>query len=354
MFETFENRDANDAHFLPRLAPGGASMIEFAGLNRRLFMRPTIALCAAAASVLACAKETSRTDSAAAGGPPGGGASAVDGGARKVGETPDMKVPESVRYDPDLDVYYVANINGNPSQKDNNGFIARVRADSTGGSTILVQGGQRGVTLNAPKGMALAGDTLYVADIDAVRMFNRRSGASLGSIDLRPYKATFLNDVAVGPDGIYVTDTGIRFDAGGAMTHPGVNRIFRIAGRKVTEAARGDSLANPNGITWDATKQRFILAPFGGPNVQAWSPGQSAPTKLVSGPGQYDGVEIVRDGILVSSWADSAVHIIRGDTSMTKLVGNVSAPADVGVDTRRDVLAIPRFNDGKVEYYAIH
>ena len=48
----------------------------------------------------------------------------------KLGETPSMKTPESARYDADLDVFFVSNINGNPSQHDGNGFIAVVRADS--------------------------------------------------------------------------------------------------------------------------------------------------------------------------------------------------------------------------------
>jgi hypothetical protein len=32
--------------------------------------------------------------------------------ATKVGETGGMKTPESVRYDPELDVFYISNING--------------------------------------------------------------------------------------------------------------------------------------------------------------------------------------------------------------------------------------------------
>jgi hypothetical protein len=36
-----------------------------------------------------------------------------------------------------------------------------------------------------------------------------------------------------------------------------------------------------------------------------------------------------------------------------KVVGNVEAPADIGVDTKRNVLAIPRFNAGRVEYFTI-
>lgn len=304
-----------------------------------------------AAVLVACAKDQPAADSTAG---QATVAAAPAATATRIAETGGMKVPESVRYDAELDVYYVSNINGNPSRKDNNGFIARVRADSTGVMTMLVEGGKNGVTLNAPKGMALKGDTLFVADIDAVRMFDRRTGAPLGSVDLRARKATFLNDVAVGPDGVYITDTGIVFDANGGMTHPGVNRIFRIAGRAVTEAVTGDSLANPNGIAWDATRSRFVLAPFGGSSLQTWAPGQASPTALVSGPGGYDGVEVLANGnILVSSWTDSTVQVVHGGSHMMPLVRGVAAPADIGVDTKRNVLAVPRFNDAKVEYYRL-
>ena len=334
-------------------------MIEVARLNQMEnggAMRRTIhfhvVLCFAA--LVACAKEKSAADSTT-GKPTGATTAAAAAAADKIGETSGMKVPESVRYDPELDVFYVSNVNGNPSQKDNNGFIARVRADSTNVVTMLVEGGKKGVTLNAPKGSALKGDTLFVADIDALRAFNRRTGAPIRSVSLVAQKATFLNDVAVGGDGaIYITDTGIVFDAKGGMTHPGVNRIFKVVGTTVSEAAKGDSLNNPNGITWDAARSRFVLAPFAGPSVQTWTPGHN-PTMLVSGPGQYDGVEVLTGSgnILVSSWADSAVHVIRGGSTMSALVKNVSAPADIGVDTKRNVLAVPRFNDGKVEYFRI-
>ena len=313
-------------------------------------MRRTVAAATIVAVLLvACAKEATRADSTA-----GTSTAAASTTPQKVGETTGLNVPESVRYDPELDVYYITNINGNPSNKDNNGFIARVHADSLSVVTMLVEGGKRGARLNAPKGMALRGDTLFVADIDMLRRFNRRTGEVLEAVSLRENSATFLNDVAIGPDGVYISDTGILFDAQGGMTHPGVNRIFKVVGTRVTEVAKGDSLNNPNGIAWDASGNRFILAPFGGPNLQALTPGQATTTNLASGPGGYDGIEVLSNGnLLVSSWTDSTVYVVHGGTHMMPLIRNVSAPADIGVDTKRNIVAVPRFNDAKVEYYRI-
>jgi sugar lactone lactonase YvrE len=306
-----------------------------------------------AAGVLGCAKSNnSSADSNKAAGAVTPAASPTT--ATKVGETGGMKTPESVRYDPELDVFYVSNINGGASAHDGNGFIAVVRADSVGAATkVLVEGGKRGARLDAPKGLALVGDTLWVADIDHVRAFNRRTGAPIADIDLSPQKATFLNDVAADSSGtVYVTDTGISIDKKGAMTHPGLDRIFKIKGRTAT-ALQADSFDWPNGITWDSSSGRFIIAPSGGKALRTWKEGERAATALVSGPGNYDGVEVLPDGrILVSSWADSAVHIIQNG-ELTTLVPNVSGPADIGVDTKRNIVAIPRFNDNKVDYYKI-
>jgi sugar lactone lactonase YvrE len=299
----------------------------------------------------ACSKQEAKPDSSATA---QSGATAAPATATHLADAGGMKTPESVRYDPELDVFYVSNINGNPSQHDGNGFIAIVRADSTGvPAKMLVEGGKNGATLDAPKGMALSGDTLWVADINHVRGFNRKTGAKLADIDLSSLKAQFLNDVAVGGDGaVYVTDTGILFDEKGAMSHPGTDKIFRISGGKGT-AITADSLNAPNGIAWDAANQRFILGGFNGKAVQTWKNGDKMPATLVMGPGGYDGVEVLSDGrILASSWTDSTVNVIQNG-ALTKLVTGVNAPADIGVDTKRMVLAIPMFNDNKVAFYKI-
>lgn len=265
-----------------------------------------------------------------------------------------FSTPESVRWDEIRDVYWVSNINGNPNQKDNNGFIARMRPDGTVDSLRFIAGGANGVTLNAPKGMAMQGDTLWVSDIDMVRAFDANSGAPLASVDLRRLRAVFLNDVVIGDDGaVYITDTGIRFDSRGNMTKPGRDRVFRVEGGTASLALDADALGGPNGLAWDGGRGRFVIGPFSDRNLYTWKRGDLQPTALAAGPGGYDGVEVLDDGrILVSSWNDSSIHVFSGE-SHRRLITGKPAPADIGWDSKRNRVLIPLFNGNTVEIWQI-
>src|SRR5882672_3047008 len=267
-----------------------------------------------------------------------------------------FSTPESVLHDSVQDIYFVSNINGSPTAKDNNGFISRVRPDGAVENLKFIEGGRAGVTLNAPKGLAILWDTLWVADIDVVRAFNARTGAAVDSVKLDSAGAVFLNDVAIATTGaIYITDTGIRFDDVGNVLHPGPDRIFRVApsrDRKVTVAARGDTLGRPNGITIDAVGKRFIVVSFGAKTVLAWKPGDRAPSVIARGPGGFDGVEMVGTRMLVSSWADSTVSSYETGQEV-KLPSGVPRPADIGYDAKRSRVLIPLFTASRVEIWQL-
>ncbi len=277
-------------------------------------------------------------------------------GAAKVLTVVGFSTPESVLHDSVQDIYFVSNINGSPTAKDNNGFISRVRPDGAVENLKFIEGGRAGVTLNAPKGLAILGDTLWVADIDVVRAFNARTGAAVDSVKLDSAGAVFLNDVAIATTGaIYITDTGIRFDDVGNVIHPGPDRIFRVApsrDRKVTVAARGDTLGRPNGITIDAVGKRFIVVSFGAKTVLAWKPGDRAPSVIARGPGGFDGVEMVGTRMLVSSWADSTVSSYETGQEV-KVISGVPSPADIGYDAKRNRLLIPLFTASRVEIWQL-
>src|SRR5712664_3564090 len=262
--------------------------------------------------------------------------------------------PESVLHDSTQDIYFVSNINGSPTAKDNNGFISRVRPDGAIENLKFIEGGRAGVTLNAPKGLALLGDTLWVTDIDRIRAFNARTGTPVDSVKFDSAGAVFLNDIAIATTGaIYTTDTGIRFDDLGNVLHPGPDRIFRVGpDRKVTVAARGDSLGRPNGITLDAVGRRFIVVQSGGKAVLAWKPGDRAPSVIARGVGGFDGVEMIGGKVVVSSWADSS--ITRFDSTQgTKIIAGVPSPADIGYDAKRNRVLIPIFTGNRVEIWQL-
>jgi len=291
-------------------------------------------------------KEAPAADSTAAAAP-----ASAPAEARHIGTVQDLQNPESVRWDPDQSVWFVSNVNGDPSAKDNNGFISRLKADGSMDSLKFVAGGRGKVTLNAPKGMAIVGDTLWVADIDAVRGFNRKTGAPVASVPVPG--ATFLNDVTAGPDGIYVTDTGVLFGAGGKVSHPGPDRISKIAGRKVTTALTFKNKPGPNGITWEQNGSRFVVVSMSDSNIVAWAPGDSAPVSLGTAPGDMDGVEVVDgDRLLVTSWADSSLNLFA-DGKLTRLAGNLPGPADIGFYPACGKVAVPQLTENKVELFDV-
>ena len=92
----------------------------------------------------------------------------------------DFKVPESVCFDKANNVLYVANINGKPSNKDDNGFISKLSVEGKIIEKEWITG------LHAPKGMGVYEDFLYVSDIDRVAKISIKEG-----------KIVFFDDEAI-------------------------------------------------------------------------------------------------------------------------------------------------------------
>ncbi|MDR7555073.1 MAG: SMP-30/gluconolactonase/LRE family protein [Armatimonadota bacterium] len=261
-----------------------------------------------------------------------------------------FQTPESVLHDRAADVYLVSNINGNPTAADDNGFISRVLPSGRVAALKWIDGAAPEVTLHAPKGMAIVGDTLYVTDITVVRMFDRRTGRPKGTIEVPG--ATFMNDLAAGPGGVvYATDSGLKPD----FSPSGTDAVYRIdAAGTVRAVARAPALNHPNGVavrpdgtvvvvTFSATGDMYTIAPTGQRRALP------APPK-----GQLDGVELLPGGaMLVSSWAASAVYRIDAAGKATVAVANVESPADIGYDRRRGRVLIPLFTKHAVAIQAV-
>jgi sugar lactone lactonase YvrE len=261
-----------------------------------------------------------------------------------------VMTPESVFYDAETDTYLVSNINGSPTDKDNNGFISEISPDGTVVKAKLVEGGQNKVTLNAPKGTALHAGLLYVADIDTVRVFDRKTGEPKGEVAIKG--ATFLNDVAAGPDGmIYVTDSGLspKFES------TGTDAIYVIKpAKKPTAKAliKSKDLHGPNGIL--VTKDAVHVVCFGAPELQTYDLKGKKKGDFATLPnGALDGIVAIGDELLVSSWGAKAIYRGKLGGEWKVAFSDLEAPADLGLDSKRNRVLVPRFQGNAVEAWEI-
>ncbi|HEX2781575.1 MAG TPA: hypothetical protein VHM30_18870 [Gemmatimonadaceae bacterium] len=276
--------------------------------------------------------------------------------ARKVATVEGLYGPEAARYDPEQDAWFISNMLGPGSAHDGQGYIVRLQGSSVGTASIFAQSGRGGVKLDAPKGIAFQGDTLWTADIDVLRGFDKRTGAPVATIDFRPYGAVLLNDLAVGPDGtMYVTDTGIEMTDIGVL-HPGGEKIFVVApGRKISILSQGDQLKRPNGVVWDPASKRWVFVgfdPFDSP-LYTIASGDTAPKVIAHGKGRFDGLQTLGDGrFLVTGWSDSALIVI-GNGRQVPLVKDLTGPAALGIDMRRHLVGIPEPIMGRVSFWEL-
>jgi sugar lactone lactonase YvrE len=289
-------------------------------------------------SVLACSRSDSSTRSSA-----DSVASTRPDSAHPLAVAVGFSQPEAVRYDPDQDVYFVSNWGpGAPDAKDNNAFISRMAPDGVVQQLKFIVGGTGGVTLHAPRGMTIVGDTLWVVDADAVRGFNRHTGAPLATADFSAFKLGFLNDIAAGPDGLYITDTG-------------TNDIYRVSAGKVTLALNDSGLGGPNGITWDAAGRRFIVVPYGGESViKSWVAGSKTLKEIGRSTGsKFDGVEVLPGNrILVSAQKDSSLYLFSAGNGRP-IIHTGGDPADIAVDTKRNRAAVPFVSRSLIEIWQL-
>lgn len=252
-----------------------------------------------------------------------------------------FQTPESVLYDAASDMYLVSNINGSPTDADDNGFISRLSPDGKTKDVKWIDGSKPDVKLDAPKGMAIVGGVLYVADITVVRKFDAKTGKPMGEVKVDG--ATFLNDVAPRrAGGVYVTDSGVtpKFEPSGTDA---VHIIAKDG--KVTQLVKSKELGNPNGVV-EVNGKVYVVTFGSGAFYEVPVKGEPKPEKLAKG--KLDGIVALPDGrFLISSWEGKTVY--RGKAGKwDDLQVNIESPADLGYDTKRKALLVPHFQGNKV------
>jgi sugar lactone lactonase YvrE len=243
-----------------------------------------------------------------------------------------LRTPESVLYDAKNKILYVANIDGKPDEKDGNGFISQVSLDGKIKNLEWVKG------LDAPKGMGLSGNTLYVADITSVVIIDIVSGKIINRLEIQGSK--FLNDITVDEKGnVYVSDTG-------------TGKIHKISAGNIDLYFESKEFQSPNGLL--ALKEGLYIVDFGtgGFFKLGWDKKLTKVCDIASGG---DGiVRTGKDQFIVSSWYGEIYSVNKGaiqklqDTKEQK-----SNSADVAFNDHGKVLYVPTFFKNSVAAFTL-
>lgn len=213
--------------------------------------------------------------------------------------TEGFEAPESALFDPARGRIIVSNIAGHPGEADGEGYLSLLSLDGA----VLQRRWATG--MDAPKGMAMVGDRLLVADLTALRVLDADSGELVQTF--RPEGAKFLNDVSAAPDGsAFVTDF---------MDHA----IYRYREGELSLWLRDPALKHPNGVL--AEHERLVVGAWGD-GMQAdfttLAPGgilfvdiaskAISPAPGAENVGNIDGVVHIGEALVFSDWVTGALY----------------------------------------------
>ena len=268
----------------------------------------------------------------------------------------DFKNPESVAYAPKQNVLFVSNVNGKPTQKDQNGFISKV---SPSNGSIIELNWVSG--LNAPKGIAISKNNsrLYVSDITDLVEIDIDNGKIMKRFNAPG--SIFLNDVVSDNQGnIYVSDT---------IT----NTIYKLDGNNNNNSSslqvwlQSPQLNGPNGLHVDNSKNRLIVASLGnmskpGAGIEVVDLKNKTITTLgkegtTSPFGGLDGIEsdTTDTHYYVTDNPGGKAYIVNADgTGYGTLIDlHTHGAADLGFIPSQSLIIIPLMQDNKLVAYKL-
>ena len=238
---------------------------------------------------------------------------------------------ESVIYDSVNDVLYVSNINGQPTDKDGNGFISKLGLDGKIVQAQWVSG------MDAPKGMGIYNGKLYVSDINRIHEIDIASGAIANSFVVD--SAQFLNDITIDATGkVYISDSN-------------VGNILVLENGTVTEYVSG--VAGVNGLLSEGTDLQMVSFATGVFNT---IDANKQVTLMTDSIDAGDGIEALTEGgYLVSSWTGKVTYVSPDwkNTLLLNTSGESINAADIEYIAEKRLLLVPTFFKNKVVAYEV-
>ncbi len=226
--------------------------------------------------------------------------------------------------------YFISNVAGEGDAKDGEGWVTHISEAGDILKERFVDG------MNAPKGMAVLGDVLYIADIDTVRRFQLPGGEALSDIPIDGAK--FLNDATAWNGVVYVSDSGM-------------SRIHRIDGEDASVWLKSDALAGVNGLLGDGARL-LITTMDAGALIEADA--DATLTTIADGMIDGDGVGVLANGgYLVSAWRGDIFFISEGGDVVKLLDTREEGTLQNDLSIFGDLVIVPNWRPGTVTAWRI-
>lgn len=265
----------------------------------------------------------------------------------------EFRRPESVEYYAAEDVYLVTNINGSPDLADDNGFISKISPEGELLQLKWLDAASPEVHLDAPKGTAIVGEILYVADMDNVHRFKLPDGKQLPSVNIKG--SVFLNGLTTGENGsVYVSDSGMTWSVSeGGFVSTTTDAIYQVHQDGTYSVVYQDKdMGWPNGLLKHKNGEMTVVTYGSGEAFRLDNSGKRH--NLPKPPsGGLDGLVEMEDGSwITSSWSGKAIYRYK-DGNYSIVLDKVTSPSDIGFDPKRNYLLIPLFMVDKVLIYPL-
>ena len=255
-----------------------------------------------------------------------------------------LKMPESVVQATDGRVF-VSEING--FGVDGDGQISVIEA---GQVTLFAKG------LDDPKGLAIIGQTLYVADNKRILKL-ALSGPKQGQAEVFaaatafPVTPLFLNDLEADLAGnLYVSDSGDLKGKGGAVYQINVQGQVRL----LINGQQDNRILAPNGLLMDDTGDVLMVVDFASGILYSYNLATKQLLDIAEGFGGGDGVVHHANGsMFVSDWKNGKVFRLDMNGEVTPLATTYQSAADIALTKDEKVLMVPDMKAGELDFIVL-
>jgi sugar lactone lactonase YvrE len=265
-----------------------------------------------------------------------GNATFLSGGVERFAECGELRTPECVVHDPDLNVFYVSNFDAYRSSSMLGGqFVSLLSEDGAVIDASWVGG------LRMPTGMALNDGLLYVVERGGLVEVDVADGAVVGR---RPIEgAAFPNDITIADDGTFFVS-----DSAGSIIYRSVDGGFEAW-------LQGDEVSGPNAVLADGG--RLVFGNSGDSSVKAVDlSGGEIETLARFRSGTIDGIQAEGDGAYLVSHNEGRVYRLSPDGSVTRLIDTTvtgERAADFAYLPEEGLVVVPTFYTDSVVIYRV-